>query len=183
MPVTCSAPRGIGRLSAPLRKLVAQAVRGEDRRLGEISIVLSDDARLREINRQWRGIDRATDVISFAYDEHEPDAASRPVGGDLLLSMDRVHAQARRYRVTAGAELARLVIHGTLHLCGHDHHQPGERRLMRAREDAALGRARALVRALDAAFRTAVEAPARRAPAVRRTGQRAGSLHRARRSR
>jgi len=124
-------------------------LRGERRRLAEVGIVLADDARLRALNRDWRGIDRATDVISFAYDEHEPDAAVRPVRGDLLVSLDRVRDQARRYRVTPGTELARLVAHGTLHLCGHDHARPAERRHMRAREDAALRAVRARVRALD----------------------------------
>lgn len=152
MPVSVVAPPGLSGLSRPLRALVAAVLRGERRRLAEVGIVLADDARLRALNRDWRGIDRATDVISFAYDEAEPDAASRPVRGDLVVSLDRVRAQARRYRVTPGAELARLVTHGTLHLCGHDHARPAERSAMRARETNALRGARAFVRALDRAL-------------------------------
>jgi probable rRNA maturation factor len=152
MAVTLIAPRGLSGLRAPLAALAAAVLRGEGRRLGEVGIVLADDARLRALNREWRGIDRATDVISFAYDEAEPDAASRPVRGDLVVSLDRVRAQARRYRVSPGAELARLVTHGTLHLCGHDHARPAERSAMRARETNALRGARALVRALDRAL-------------------------------
>ena len=110
--------------------------------------MLSDDTLLRQVNHDWRGIDRATDVLSFAYDEREPDAATRPVRGDLLVSLDRVHDQARRYRVTPGAELARLVVHGALHLCGHDHARAGERQRMRTREETALTSARETVRAL-----------------------------------
>jgi ssRNA-specific RNase YbeY (16S rRNA maturation enzyme) len=60
-----------------------------------------------------------------------------------------VRDQARRYRVTPGAELARLVAHGTLHLCGHDHARPAERRRMRARETAVLRAVRARVRELE----------------------------------
>ena len=161
MAVTLIAPRGLSGLRAPLAALAAAVLRGEGRRLGEVGIVLADDGRLRALNREWRGIDRATDVISFAYDEAEPDAASRPVRGDLVVSLDRVRAQARRYRVTPGAELARLVMHGTLHLCGHDHARPAERSAMRARETNALRGARALVRALDRAL--APSAKARRA--------------------
>ena len=149
MPVSIIAPRGLASLARPLRALVAAVLRREQRRAGEIAVVLADDERLRGTNRDWRGIDRATDVLSFAYDEHEPDAATRPVRGDLLVSMDRVRDQARRFRVTPGAELARLVAHGTLHLCGHDHVRAGERRLMRAREALALRGASACVRALD----------------------------------
>jgi probable rRNA maturation factor len=149
MPVSVLAPRGFSGLARPLRALVAGVLRQERRRPGEIAVVLAGDALLRQTNRDWRGIDRATDVISFAYDEHEPDAASRPVRGDLLVSLDRVRDQARRYRVTPGAELARLVAHGTLHLCGHDHARPAERRRMRAREDAALRAVRARISELD----------------------------------
>ncbi len=155
MPVSVTAPRGLARLAPALRALVAQVLKGEGRRLGEVAIVLSDDALLRQINRDWRSIDRATDVISFAYDERKPDAAGPgsgshpPVRGDLLISLDRVHAQAKRFRVTPGAELARLVVHGALHLCGHDHARASERKLMREREESALRRARAGARALD----------------------------------
>jgi len=151
MPVSVSAPRGLGGLVRPLRALIARVLRGERRRVGEIAVVLADDALLRQINRDWRGIDRATDVISFAYDEREPDAPRLPVRGDLLVSLDRVRDQARRYRVTPGAELARLVAHGTLHLCGHDHARLAERTRMRARENAVLRRAsaNANVRELD----------------------------------
>jgi probable rRNA maturation factor len=152
MPVSVTAPRGLNRLAPALRALVAVVLRGERRRLGEVGILLADDARLRELNREWRGIDRATDVISFAYDERERDARALPVRGDLLVSMDRVHAQSRRYRVTAGAELARLVVHGALHLCGHDHVRAAGRRLMRTREQTALRRGRGAVRTLDQAL-------------------------------
>jgi len=159
MPVSMSAPRGLSRLLRPLRAVIDQVLRAERRRAGEIAVVVSDDAFLRQINRDWRGIDRATDVISFAYDEHEPDAATRPVRGDLLVSLDRVRDQARRHRVTPGAELARLVVHGTLHLCGHDHASRAERTRMRAREAAALRRSRTSVRALDYAMSVRASGP------------------------
>ena len=152
MAVSVTAPRGLPGLPPPLRALVARVLRAEGRRAGEIGVVLADDALLRRLNRDWRGIDRATDVISFAYDEREPDAPVRPVRGDLLVSMDRVREQARRYRVSPGAELARLVVHGTLHLCGHDHARPAERAAMRAREDRILRAAVALARRLDRAL-------------------------------
>ena len=82
-------------------------------------------------------------------DEHEPDADARPIRGDLVVSLDRVRSQARRYRVTAGSELVRLVVHGALHLCGHDHARAAERQRMRTRERSAMRLARASVRAVD----------------------------------
>lgn len=164
MAVLVEAPAPLRRLSAPLRAIVARVLKAESRRSGEIGIRLAVDRELRELNRRWRRIDRATDVISFAYDEDEPDAATRPVAGDLVVSMDRVEAQAKRFRVTPGAELARLVVHGVLHLCGHDHAKPGERREMRAREEAALRDVRALAKRMDRTWperdRTARRPPA-----------------------
>lgn len=174
MPITVTTPRGLARLSAPIRALVTAVVRAEGRRVAEVAVVLADDDLLHRINAEWRGHDYATDVISFAYDEHEPDAATRPLRGDLLVSVDRVFVQAARYRVTPGAELARLVVHGALHLCGHDHMKVGERARMRAREDAALKQAGAARRAFDAvlaAFSPAAPRASRAraaAPATRR---------------
>ena len=112
-----------------LAAIVREALASEGRRAGEVSILFARDSDLRELNRRWRGIDRATDVLSFPYAEERGR-----VDGDLVISLDRLHAQATRYRVTPGKELARLVVHGTLHLAGLDHHQASERLHMRRRE-------------------------------------------------
>jgi len=180
MPVSVTTPRGLSRLALPLRALVLGVLRGEGRRAGEVGVVIAGDELLRDMNRAWRGLDHATDVISFAYDEHERDAATRPVNGDLLVSLDRTAIQAKRYRVTPGRELARVVVHGALHLCGHDHLRAGERARMRARENTALRGTRAQAAALDRVLATtALAAAARRprprrdpAPSTRRDGKR-----------
>jgi len=179
MPVSVTTPRGLSRLTGPLRALVTLVLRGEARRAGEIGVVLSGDELSREMNRAWRGMDHATDVISFAYDEREQDAATRPVCGDLLISLDRVHAQAKRYRVSAGRELSRLVVHGALHLCGHDHRRAGERARMRTREAAALREVRSHADAMDIVLVPATRATRRSSnakPRARRT--RAGAASR-----
>ena len=139
-------------VAAPVRALVRAALTRERRRAAEIGVVLADDTLLRSLNRSWRRIDRATDVLSFHYDQDEPDAGRRRIHGDLVVSLDRVRAQAKRYRVSEGRELARLVLHGALHLCGHDHVRAAERTAMRAAEDRLLARAGAPIRALDRAF-------------------------------
>jgi probable rRNA maturation factor len=159
MPISVGSDRRHARLAPALRALVRATLAGEGRRPGEVGIVLADDAALRELNRRWRGLDRATDVLSFSYDE---DAGGRrhAVNGDLVVSMDRVEEQARRFRVPRGAELARLVIHGALHLAGHDHRRPAERRAMRAREEAALRAGRAQAAALERGLRAAGRPPA-----------------------
>jgi probable rRNA maturation factor len=127
---------------------VRATLSGEGRRPGELGIVLTGDAPVRELNRRWRGLDRATDVLSFNYDD-EPGPV---VNGDLIVSMDRVIEQAVRYRVSRGVELARLIVHGALHLAGLDHRTMGERRHMRARESALLKTCAKEVRALERAL-------------------------------
>jgi probable rRNA maturation factor len=149
--ISIRSSNGLPGLSAPLRAIVRGTLALQGARAGEIGVRLSFDPELRALNRRWRGIDRATDVLSFPYQ----DAAAQAISGDLVISMDRAVEQARRYRVSLGRELARLVIHGTLHLAGHDHHRAGERLRMREAESRAMRETRASIRALDLAWERA----------------------------
>lgn len=149
MPISvASSPRAPSAFAAPLRAIVRAALALEQRVPGEIAIVLRDDHYLRVLNRRWRRIDRATDVLSFPYH----DEGARRIDGDLVISLDRMEAQARRYRVSRGRELARLVIHGALHLAGLDHHEAAERRYMRAREEQSMRGSRAAIQRLEKAL-------------------------------
>lgn len=154
MPIALAARPSRPGLLGSLRRIVKAALEQESCRAGEITIVLADDAFLRALNHRYRGIDRATDVLSFDYAE----AGARPRGGvvhgDLIVSLDRVRAQAVRYRVTQGHELARLVVHGALHLSGLDHGRARERTHMRSREKQVMGNVRAAIASLDAALGT-----------------------------
>jgi probable rRNA maturation factor len=154
MPISVASTRSAARLGPPLKVIVRVTLALEGRRPGEIAIVLTDDDALRDLNRRWRHIDRATDVLSFAYDERDPHQTgpSGWVNGDLVISLERMEAQARRFKVTRGRELARLAIHGALHLAGLDHQRAADRTRMRAREEKALARLRAEVRRLDSAL-------------------------------
>jgi probable rRNA maturation factor len=154
MPVSVVSPRGLTGVAAPLRAAVLAALALEGRRAGEVAVVLADDAKLRELNRQWRDLDRATDVLSFGYDEGGDDE----VDGDIAVSLERVRDQAKRFRVTQGRELARVVVHGALHLAGLDHQGAAERRRMRAREDRVLRAAREAIAELDEALEPAQRA-------------------------
>ena len=154
MPVSVASPRGLTGVAAPLRAAVLAALAHEGRRAGEVAVVLADDAKLRELNRTWRGLDRATDVLSFGYDDGEGDV----VDGDIVVSLERVRAQAKRFRTSPGRELARVVVHGALHLAGLDHEEAAERRRMRAREDRVLRAAREAIAELDEALKPAQRA-------------------------
>jgi probable rRNA maturation factor len=158
-------------VTAPLAALVRAALASEGRSPGELGIVLTGDAPVRELNRRWRGLDRATDVLSFGYDE----TPGPVVNGDLIVSMDRVAVQSRRYRVTPGRELARLIVHGALHLAGLDHRTSGERARMRKRETDLMNACAREVRALERALARA----SARAPRHAGTRGRSGATPRA----
>jgi probable rRNA maturation factor len=100
----------------------------------ELSIALVDDETIRDLNTHYRGRRRATDVLAFAMREGpEPDRRGNLLG-DVVISLETAARQARRAHRGLDGEIARLLVHGTLHLLGHDHQNPVEARAMRAEE-------------------------------------------------
>jgi len=95
----------------------------------ELSIVLTDEARLRELNRDYLGIDAPTDVLSFPASETDPETGARYIG-DILISIPRAQDQAAVAGHALEAEVQLLVAHGVLHLLGHDHAEPEEKARM-----------------------------------------------------
>jgi probable rRNA maturation factor len=105
----------------------------------EVSIVLTDDAHIRELNRQWRGFDKPTNVLSFP--AAEPDAVGESSHlGDIVLAAETIAREAATDDKTVSDHLCHLVIHGILHLLGEDHLDEAEAEAMEAREVAALAR-------------------------------------------
>jgi probable rRNA maturation factor len=102
--------------------------------MAEVGLAYADDTTLRTLNSRYRDIDRTTDVLSFTYEDVLDEHGQRLLEGDIIISVPRLLAQAKRYKVTSGRELARLLTHGALHLCGHDHKRADERKAMRERE-------------------------------------------------
>jgi probable rRNA maturation factor len=97
-----------------------------------ISISLVDDAAIRAINREHRGKDKPTDVLSFPL---EPEATSpERLLGDIVISIDTARRQAAAYDAPLQREIYRLLIHGLLHVLGHDHEEAGERARMEGEE-------------------------------------------------
>ena len=113
----------------PVRHLVRTVMRGEGRRRGAVSVVFTGDLLSRRMNRRFLAHDRPTDVLSFPLDE-----GTNPEG-ELYVNLDKAVRQARAWGVTAENELARLVIHGVLHLLGYDDRRATAARLMKERED------------------------------------------------
>lgn len=113
----------------------------------EVDVLLTDDDGIHEINRELREVDRPTDVLSFPEFELTPGQLPGPEDadpgtgliplGDMVLSMERVAAQAREYGHSKRRELSYLVTHSVLHLLGYDHLDEGPMKAqMRAREEA-----------------------------------------------
>ena len=89
---------------------------------GGICIVLADDRLQRRLNREFRGRDKSTNVLSF---DGAPGAL-----GDVVLALETIAAEAEAQGKTLAAHLAHLVVHGVLHLMGYDHERPGQARRM-----------------------------------------------------
>jgi len=108
----------------------------------ELSLIITGDKEVHRLNRDYRGIDATTDVISFALSENAaefvtpPDRISRL--GEVIISYPQAVSQAKENGQTIKAELAWLVVHGLLHLLGYDHQDDKSEAIMRKREDAIL---------------------------------------------
>ena len=95
----------------------------------ELSIILTDDARLHELNLNYLGVDAPTDVLSFPSSETDPETGARYIG-DILISVPRAQIQAAAAGHPLEAEVQLLVVHGVLHLIGHDHAEAEEKARM-----------------------------------------------------
>jgi len=135
---------------AALVRRAATAALGECRSRAPlaVTVVLADAARVRTLNRTWRGIDKATNVLSFpardlmpgeTIDMEPGQPPSMPVElGDVILSRETVLAEADEQGKAIGDHVAHLVVHGVLHLLGYDHEEIDEAERMEALERAIL---------------------------------------------
>jgi len=105
----------------------------------DLSIVLADDEQLQDLNREFRDIDAPTDVLSFPASESDPETGHRYLG-DIIISVQRAEEQAAAGGHAVEAELQLLVVHGVLHLLGHDHAEEGDKTRMWMAQAQILGR-------------------------------------------
>ena len=116
-----------------------------------INVMLTDDEGIHAVNREFRNVDRATDVLSFPFNEltpgaFDPGACERDLDtgalllGDMMISLERCAAQGEEFGHGFGREIQYLTVHSVLHLLGYDHVDEGEMKAqMRAREKAIMG--------------------------------------------
>jgi probable rRNA maturation factor len=132
--------------AAHLRRVLTAALATEGRARGHaVDLRITDEATIHALNRDHRGVDSPTDVLSFPLlaDPADPrqtmpfilPPAARQHLGDIVISWPRAEAQAAEFAHSVDRETAYLVVHGLLHLLGYDHEEPSDARTMRAREE------------------------------------------------
>jgi probable rRNA maturation factor len=152
VPPTAVASTGTtpGLRSTTLRTLVRRTLALLGRSRATVSVVLTDDARIRELNRDFREVDEPTDVLSFPL--ADPGELADPAAvvflGEIYVSLERARAQATAARRPFPLEVAHLTVHGVLHLVGYDHATAPERRRMATLEASLLRRLRSEIAAL-----------------------------------
>lgn len=145
-------------LEETLMNIIDYALKEEQVNLDyEVSVVFIDNDQIREINRDFRGIDRETDVLSFPMLEYPqkqvykdvyvnysfgPDSLNegRLVLGDIAISLEKAMEQCKDYDHSFLREVAYLTVHSVLHLLGYDHMEDEDKSLMRSREEQILGK-------------------------------------------
>lgn len=111
---------------------VAERLLVEEGCPGNVNVVLCSDETVRTMNRDYRKLDKVTDVLSFEWHEDY-------LLGEIYIARDQVKRQAPTYGNSFYAELKRVIVHGILHLSGYDHIKPADRVVMRRREREVLG--------------------------------------------
>lgn len=106
----------------------------------EVSILLTDDTRMRALNRDFRGQDRPTNVLSFAGETDTPDNGAALLIGDVAVALETTEREARAQGKSLADHLCHLVVHGILHLLGYDHERDTDAQVMEAAERDILAR-------------------------------------------
>ena len=103
-------------------------VQEESKSISSLSFTICSDEFLLQINKEHLNHDYYTDIITFPY-------SYEPIESDIFISIDRVADNAKEYGVSSQQELARVFVHGVLHMCGYDDHEEEDKKLMREKED------------------------------------------------
>lgn len=132
-----------------IRNVLQEAAKLEEIADGEVSVSLVDNQTIHQLNKDYRNIDRPTDVLSFAMNEsvdddmeifYEEEDEFTNMLGDIIISIPRTVEQANDYRHSFSRELGFLSVHGFLHLLGYDHEDEESEKIMFAKQEEVLNR-------------------------------------------
>lgn len=112
-----------------IRVWLSEAISQENKRVGELNIILCNDDYLYKMNVDFLQHDAFTDIITFDYSDEDI------ISGDLFISINRIKENAKRFSITTKEELHRVIIHGVLHLCGYGDKKKSEKEKMTTKEN------------------------------------------------
>jgi len=113
-----------------IKKLINYTLEHENLNNVEFNIIIVDNKKIHEINKNYRNVDKETDVISFALEDYEDVKLPYRLLGDIYISIDKAITQAIEYNHSLLRELSFLSIHGLLHLLGYDHIKKSDEKIM-----------------------------------------------------
>ena len=119
-----------------IRRLIDKVISEEGKISGDLNFILTNDRKLLDMNRKFLNHNYFTDVISFGLGDENI------VEGEVYISVDTVKLNAKNYKVSYRSEMLRVIIHGTLHLCGYEDKKRWEKERMRKMEDYWIGRSK-----------------------------------------
>jgi probable rRNA maturation factor len=115
--------------SRKILKLIEKVIRKENKIPGDLSFIITTDSELLKINKEFLKRDTLTDVIAFDYSDKDK------INGEIYISKEKVQRNALNYKISLKKEILRVLVHGTLHLCGYDDNSNKERDKMRDKEN------------------------------------------------
>ena len=125
-----TAPGEKKKLKKALGELIHNVLKIEKKNVSSLNLIFCSDECIREYNKKYLNHDYETDIITF-YDIDEEEM----IEGELLISVDSVRSNSKKYKTSFNNELRRVVIHGVLHLCGYNDKAQSEKQIMRKKED------------------------------------------------
>ena len=124
-----------------LKKLVDQIIKKFSLEQAEFNIIFVDNDYIHKLNKEYRNINRATDVITFALEDNMDIKLDIRILGDIYISIDKTKEQAQEYGHSFFRELSFLTVHGMLHLLGYDHQNEQDEKIMFSLQDEILNEA------------------------------------------
>ena len=115
--------------SKRIRKLIEKVIRQEEKSSDDLIFIFTSDNEIKKINMEFLNHNYYTDVIAFSYSD------GREIAGEVYISIDAVRYNANNYKVSLKSEVLRVMIHGTLHLCGYNDNNRKRKNIMKRIED------------------------------------------------
>ena len=128
----------LGVLKTDIKNVIKLALKKEKVKNASCNVIFVGSEKIHELNKTYRNVDRATDVISFALEDGMPMPTKERVLGDIYICIPRAHEQAEEYGHSFKREICFLAVHGIFHLLGYDHMNPHDEKIMFAKQEEVL---------------------------------------------